>query len=163
MLGVTYLVADNYLLYNKDQEDSRDMIQTLFGSSISVDLSSLILRLAVGTLFIIHGYPKLTAAQRKQGGAWMKSVGMPAAMIPFGGFIELFGGLALILGLLTPIVAALSALWMLSTTWFSISKVKKKYAGGYENDIKMFFGALAPAPLRSGILLIDHPLGVLGG
>src|SRR5260370_526541 len=62
------------------------MIQTLFGNT--VDLPSLILRLAIGTLFIIHGYPKLTAAQRAQGGAWMKSQGMPAAMIPLGGFVN---------------------------------------------------------------------------
>src|SRR2546425_6669105 len=136
------------------------MIQTLFGSSISVDLSSLILRLAVGTLFIIHGYPKLTSAQRKQGGAWMKSVGMSATMIPFGGFVEFFGGIALILGLLTPIVAVLSALWMLSTTWFSISKVKKKYAGGYEIDVTLFLAALALALLGSGIFSIDQLLGL---
>jgi len=133
------------------------MIQTLF---TNIDLSSLILRLAVGTLFIVHGYPKLTAAQRAQGGAWMKSMGMPAAMVPFGGIAEFFGGLALILGILTPIVAVLSALWMLSTTWFSMSKLKKKYVGGYEIDITLLLAALALALLGSGIYSIDHLLGL---
>jgi putative oxidoreductase len=133
------------------------MIQTLFGSY--PDLASLLLRLAVGTLFIVHGYPKLTA-QRKQGEAWMKSVGMPAAMIPLGGVFEFFGGLALILGLLTPIVAVLSALWMLSTTWFSKSKLKKKYASGYEIDVTLLFIAIALALLGSGIYSIDHLLGL---
>src|SRR3989442_12147013 len=109
------------------------MIQTLFGSS--VDLPSLILRLAIGTLFIVHGYPKLTAAQRAQGGAWMKSMGMPAAMIPFAGVVEFFGGLALILGILTPIVAALSALWMLSTTCVATTKSKKENTVGFEKNI----------------------------
>jgi len=134
------------------------MIQTLFGSS--VDLPSLILRLAIGTLFIIHGYPKLTAAQRTQGGAWMKSMGMPAAMVPFGGVVEFFGGLALILGILTPIVAALAALWMLSTTWLVTTKAKKKYVGGYEIDITLLLAALALALLGSGIYSIDHLLGL---
>jgi len=134
------------------------MIQTLFGSF--VDLPSLILRLAIGTLFIVHGYPKLTAAQRAQGGAWMKSMGMPAAMIPFAGVVEFFGGLALILGILTPIVAALSALWMLSTTWLVTTKAKKKYVGGYEIDITLFLAALALALLGSGIYSIDHLLGL---
>ncbi|TMI16146.1 DoxX family protein [Candidatus Bathyarchaeota archaeon] len=134
------------------------MIQTLFGSS--VDLPSLILRLAIGTLFIVHGYPKLTAAQRAQGGAWMKSMGMPAAMVPFAGVVEFFGGLALILGILTPIVAALSALWMLSTTWLVTTKAKKKYVGGYEIDITLLLAALALALLGSGIYSIDHLLGV---
>jgi uncharacterized membrane protein YphA (DoxX/SURF4 family) len=134
------------------------MIQTLFGSS--VDLPSLILRLAIGTLFIIHGYPKLTAAQRTQGGAWMKSMGMPGALVPFGGVVEFFGGLALILGILTPIVAALSALWMLSTTWLVTTKAKKKYVGGYEIDITLLLAALALALLGSGIYSIDHLLGL---
>ena len=133
------------------------MIQTLF---TNIDLSSLILRLAVGTLFIVHGYPKLTAAQRTQGGAWMKSMGMPVAMVPFGGVVEFFGGLALILGVLTPIVAVLSALWMLSTTWFSMSRLRKKYVGGYEIDITLFLAALGLALLGSGIYSIDHLLGI---
>jgi len=90
----------------------------------------------------------------------MKGIGMPAAMIPFGGVVEFFGGLALILGLLTPIIAVLAALWMLSTTWFSINKVKKKYASGYEIDITLFLAALALALLGSGIFSIDHLLGL---
>jgi putative oxidoreductase len=134
------------------------MIQNLFG--VSPDLASFILRLAIGTLFMIHGYPKLTAAQRKQGGAWMKSVGMPAGMVAFGGIVEFFGGLALILGLLTPIIAVLASLWMLSTTWFSISKVKKKYASGYEIDVTILLVAIALALLGSGIYSIDHLLGL---
>src|SRR5439155_3987023 len=124
------------------------MIQTRF---TNIDLSSLVLRLAVGTLFIVHGYPKITAAQRTQGGAWMKSMGMPAAMVPFGGVVEFFGGLALILGILTPIVAALSALWMLSSTWFAMSKMKKIYVGGYEFDFTLFLVVLALCLIGNGI------------
>src|SRR5438094_10397784 len=107
------------------------MIQTLF---TNIDLSSLILRLAVGTLFIVHGYPKLTAAQRTQGGAWMKSMGMPVAIVTFGDVVDFFGGLALILGVLTQLVAVLTALWLLSTTWFSMGRLRKDYVGGMEID-----------------------------
>src|SRR5713101_3151700 len=99
------------------------MIQTLFGNT--VDLPSLILRLAIGTLFIIHGYPKLTAAQRAQGGAWLKSQGMPAAMIPLGGFVGFLDPIALIHVWLTPKIVVITELGMLGTTWCSISKVKK--------------------------------------
>src|SRR2546425_10878342 len=134
------------------------MIQTLFGSS--VDLPSLILRLAIGTLFIVHGYPKLTAAQRAQGGAWMKSMGMPAALIPFAGVVEFFGGLSLILGILTPIIAFLSALWMLATTWLSVTKIKKKYSGGLEIDITLLLASLALTFLGGGTFSIDHLIGL---
>lgn len=121
------------------------------------DFASILLRLAIGTLFIVHGYPKLTTHRN---GEWMKTVGMPTALVPFGGFVEFFGGLGLLFGLLTPIIAILSALWMLSTTWFSIAKVKKKYQGGYELDITLILLALALAFIGGGIFSIDHLIGL---
>ncbi|MBO0887978.1 DoxX family protein [Candidatus Bathyarchaeota archaeon] len=121
------------------------------------DLASILLRLAIGTLFMIHGYPKLTK-QRK--GEFMKTVGMPTALVPFAGFVEFFGGLGMLIGLLTPIIAVLSALWMISTTWFSIAKIKKKYQGGYELDITLILLALALAFIGGGTLSIDHLIGL---
>lgn len=123
-----------------------------------VDLSSLILRLAIGSAFMIHGYPKLR--QGEQGKGWMKSMGMPVALIPFAGVVEFFGGLGLVLGLLTPIVALLSALWMLSTTWLSVTKIKKKYQGGLEVDITLLLAALALTFLGGGTFSIDHLIGL---
>ena len=46
-----------------------------------VDLASIILRLAIGSAFMIHGYPKLK--KNEQGKGWMKSMGLPTALIPF--------------------------------------------------------------------------------
>ena len=119
----------------------------------SLDLASILLRLAVGTLFIYHGYPKLTSMRK---GEFMKSVGMPTGLVPFGGFVEFFAGLGLLVGLLTPIIAVLAALWMLSTTWFSIAKIKKKYMGGYELDITIILLSLALAFIGGGTFSIDH-------
>ena len=68
-------------------------IESLFG--VNADLASFILRVTVGSLFMIHGYPKL-GSQREAGRGFMKSTGMPANMIVFAGVVELFGGLALI-------------------------------------------------------------------
>ena len=123
----------------------------------NLDLTSILLRLAAGTLFLVHGYPKLTT-QRK--GEWMKQVGLPTALVPFAGFVEFFGGLGLLFGLLTPIIAFLSALWMLSTIWFSIAKVKKKYMQGYELDITLFLAALAIVFVGGGTFSIDHLIGL---
>jgi putative oxidoreductase len=123
----------------------------------SLDLASILLRLAVGTVFIYHGYPKLTSMRK---GEFMKSMGMPTVLVPFGGFVEFFGGLGLLLGLLTPIVATLSAVWMLSTTWFSIAKIKKKFMGGYELDIVLFLATLALAFIGGGTYSIDHLIGL---
>src|SRR3989442_2074305 len=92
-----------------------------------VDLASIILRLAIGSAFMIHGYPKLGSNELAK--RWMKSVGFPVPLVPFAGVVEFFGGLTLILGALTPVTAFLSALWMLSTSCLSVTKLKKKEQG----------------------------------
>jgi putative oxidoreductase len=133
------------------------MIETLFG--VNPDIAALILRLALGSLFIIHGYPKLTSG-RKQGEGWMKSMGLPTGLVGFAGFVEFFGGLGLVIGLLTPIVAVLFAVWMVGTTWLATSKLKKKYMGGWELDLTLLLVSLALAALGSGMISLDHLLGV---
>jgi putative oxidoreductase len=123
----------------------------------SLDLALILLRLAVGSLFVYHGYPKLTKMRE---GEWMKTIGMSTALVPFGGFVEFFGGLGLLVGLLTPIIAVLATLWMLSTTWFAKSKLKKKYFGGYELDITLLLAALALAFIGGGTFSLDHLIGL---
>lgn len=133
------------------------MIQTLFGSD--ANLASLLLRIAAGIIFLAHGYPKL-GSQRKMGADFMKSTGMPTWMAAFAAVAEFFGGLALILGIFTPIIALLFVLWMISTTWFAKTKLHKKLQGGYEFDLILMAGSLAIAILGSGIYSIDHLLGI---
>ena len=121
------------------------------------DIASILLRLAVASLFVYHGYPKLTSMRK---GEFMKTVGMPTGLVPFGGVVEFFGGLGLLIGLFTPIIAVLAGLWMLATTWFSIAKIKKKYMGGYELDITMVLLSLALAFIGGGTFSIDHLIGL---
>ena len=127
---------------------------------IHVSLAALILRLMIGVVFIIHGYPKFSATQRKQGGDWMKSMGMPAGFILLGAVVEFFGGIAILLGILTQVIAVLFAVWMLSTTWLSKVKMKKKFASGYEIDVVLLLASLALAAIGPGALSIDHLLGI---
>jgi len=122
-------------------------------------LAPLLLRIAVGTLFMVHGYPKLTKA-RKGTADWLKSMGIPGAFAAFAGFAEFFGGLALLVGFLTPLVAVLAALWMLSTTWLAKSKMKKAYVGGWELDITLVLATLAIALLGPGPVSLDSLLGI---
>jgi len=133
------------------------MIQTLFGSD--ANLASLLLRIAAGIIFLAHGYPKL-GSQRKMGTDFMKSTGMPTWMAAFAGVAEFFGGLGLILGIFTPIIALLFVLWMISTTWFAKTKLHKKLVGGYEFDLILLAASLAIVILGSGIYSIDHLLGI---
>jgi putative oxidoreductase len=66
----------------------------------------LILRLVVGTAFILHGWPKIQKPTSWMGDAVPGFLQLCAAVTEFG------GGIALILGLLTPLVALALAVQM---------------------------------------------------
>jgi len=133
------------------------MLEPIFGIHLSI--LALLLRLAIGSLYIYHGYPKLGAA-RKGTADWLKSIGFPGSFAAFAGVVEFFGGIALVIGLLTSVVAALSAIWMIATTWLSMAKIKKKYAGGYELDITLLLISLALAAIGGGRLSLDYLLRI---
>jgi len=73
----------------------------------------LLVRLVVGVAFILHGWPKI-----KQPFSWMEGMGAsvtpPGFLQAVGAFIEVGGGLLLILGLLTPLAALALALQMIA-------------------------------------------------
>jgi putative oxidoreductase len=57
----------------------------------------LLLRVGVGLLFMLHGYPKITHLKQ-----WSKGVKMPIALCFLSALSMLLGGFCLIIGLLTP-------------------------------------------------------------
>jgi len=126
-------------------------------STLGLDAASLILRLGLGAIFMIHGYPKLKDAG-KGAGQWLRGMGIPYGFGLFAGVVEFFGGIALLLGLLTPVVAALFAVWMIALIWFNAFKVKRKLVGGYELDVVLLISVLALAAIGGGVLSLDHLL-----
>ncbi len=121
----------------------------------------LVLRVVIGPLLMLHGYPKLTR-ERKQTEEFMKKTGMPPAMGSFGGFVEFFGGLAILVGLLTPLVALLMAIYMAVVTAFSITKLKKTLLTGlqpgYELDVLYILVLLTLAATGGGPISLDRLL-----
>lgn len=126
---------------------------------LQTDVAALLLRLALGGVFIIHGYPKLKDLG-KGAGQWLKGLGLPAGLGLVAGIVEFFGGIALIIGILTPIIAALFVLWTASLVWVSIAKIKKKFAGGYELDLLLLAFALALFAIGGGAFSVDHLIGL---
>ena len=57
---------------------------------------ALLARVLMAYIFIVAGWGKVTAYQATEG--YMESMGVPAAMLPLTIFVELGGGLALLLG-----------------------------------------------------------------
>ena len=81
-------------------------------------IASLVLRVPTGLILAAHGSQKLFGAFGGYGlegtGQWMASIGLePGVLMAFlAGSAEFFGGLALVLGLLTRPAAALTAFTM---------------------------------------------------
>ena len=80
------------------------------------DVAALVGRVALGALFVSHGWPKIKDITKPVG--FVKGTGWPggAAFAVLFTLLEFFGGLALIIGLLTQIVAVLFVLEMIATT-----------------------------------------------
>ena len=108
---------------------------------------------------MVEGYSK-SGAGRKENEDWLKSLGVNARFVPFAMTVEILGGVALLLGLLTPLAALLAALWMISTMWLRIVKDKEKFVGGYEIDVVIFLAALALAVIGGGMYSLDGLLGI---
>ena len=76
-------------------------------SSRSMSLGLAVLRIAVGAVFINHGYAKLFkfGFAGVTGAFTQMGVPLPGIMGPFVGLLEFFGGIALVIGLLTRLFA----------------------------------------------------------
>lgn len=131
------------------------MIQPLLVFS---DWGILILRVALGLILVAHGWPKIK--NLKGTAAWMGQTFKPgifwAAIVAITEFI---GGLCLIFGFLTQVVAFFVAIEFLVI----IFKVKKgkPLVDGFEFDLLVLASALILLTLGSGGFGLDSYLGIL--
>lgn len=114
----------------------------------------LVLRVALGAAFAIHGYPKI-GSRRDDIIDFMRTKGIPGPITMITGYFEFFGGLLMIIGLGVQIIGLLMALESLMTIFVSTRLLKKKYAQGYEIDVAYFAMALALFFLGAGALSVD--------
>src|SRR6266513_1206399 len=121
------------------------------------DVALLLLRVALGTVFIVHG----TAKQR----LWkmQPSAQMPAGFLRtlrFLSIAEPAGGLGVLVGFLTQLAALGLALVMLGALRFLITKVHRKFTGenvaGWEFEFLILLVALALAILGGGKYALDR-------
>ncbi|MGC5650275.1 UNVERIFIED_CONTAM: DoxX family protein [Kocuria sp. CPCC 205316] len=86
------------------------------GDSSAATLGLTVLRVVLGVTFLLHGWQKFTEWTIAGTQASFAQMGIPAAELaaPVAAVLELVGGLMLLLGLGTRVVAALLALSMLT-------------------------------------------------
>lgn len=125
-------------------------------SRLSLGLA--VLRVVVGVVFLVHGYQKLFLMGIPGVTGFFTQIGapLPGVTAPLVSVLEFAGGIALILGLLTPAVAALLAVNMLGAillvhlpNGFSASE------GGYEFVLTLLAASLALALTGPGAYALD--------
>ena len=125
------------------------------------DLGLVVLRVLLGVIFAAHGWQKLfvygiagvTGAFTKMGAP------LPAITGPLVGALELFGGIALALGLLTRLVALGLAVDMLGAIVLVHAAAGFFMPQGMEFVLALFAGAAALALTGAGAFSVDAALG----
>lgn len=120
-------------------------------------LGPFVLRLALGLIFFMHGWQKLTGGLDGVAG-FLGSLGFPLPMV-FAVLLiaaEVLGGLLLILGLWTGIVARILALVAI-VAWLTVHLQSGFFisAGGYEFIMLIFAGCIALAVMGPGRFALD--------
>jgi putative oxidoreductase len=124
---------------------------------------ALLLRVVVGASLVMHGYPKLRNPQATL--KWTGDLGVPAAATVAVIMLEFFGGIALILGFIVPIVAFFIALEMIGNIALKKTKMKAPYligenAAAYETDALYILLAVTMIVLGAGVFSLSAPLGI---
>ncbi len=120
-----------------------------------------VLRIALGFLFVAHGWQKFTEYTIAGTQASFAQMGVPAAEIaaPLVATLELAGGIALILGVFTRIAAAALAVNMVGALFLVHASAGVFVGnGGYELVLILGAASLALALAGAGRFSVDHAL-----
>ena len=125
-------------------------------------LGLLVLRVALATIFVYHGYPKLVhpdAAMRE----FFVQHGIPGYFVGLTGILECLGSGLLVIGLFTRPVALLLAFEMCVAIW----KVRLVHGvmavNEYQFELALMAACFALATVGAGVLSGDHLVFAKGG
>ncbi|NUK29368.1 DoxX family protein [Parageobacillus sp. VR-IP] len=92
------------------------------------------IRLVLGIILLVHGFTKFQGGIENTAG-FFSSIGLPGFLAYLVGEVELIGGILLILGLGTRIIAGAFAAIMVGAI-FTV-KLKSGFVGGYEFELAL--------------------------
>jgi putative oxidoreductase len=116
-------------------------------------LALLSLRIALGIIFMYHGYPKLAHPTAAMHSAFVEH-GLPGYFVQVAGIIETFGGGLLILGLFARPAGLLLALEMAVAIW-KVHSRSYFAVHEYEFPLAIAMASFAIATVGAGLISID--------
>jgi putative oxidoreductase len=134
-------------------------------SSSSVDLGLLVVRIAVGVVFVAHGYNHIFGGGKIAGTAqWFSSLGMrPGILHAWSASVaEVVGGMLLLAGLATPLASA-AVIGTMVVAWVTNHRTNGFFifrpGEGYEYVMTLTAVGVGLAGTGAGCYSLDYALG----
>ena len=133
--------------------------------NIYLDLTLVVVRLLLGVLMVVHGYQLLISkADRGMLIPMMRSLGVPRAAFEMAAILSFFGGIFMMLGLLTRLVSFFFIIFMASTIVLYITKLTVTMPmGAFDQYYKKSRGYIKGWELDTMIIAVSLILLMLGG
>jgi len=119
-----------------------------------ITFSPLPLRIIAGIAFILHGLPKLSGIGKTSG--FFGSIGLPPELALPIALLEIIGGFALIVGILTRIASILFIIEMIGA--ILAAKISKGFVGGYELELLLMFISISLLISGPGRISIEREI-----
>jgi putative oxidoreductase len=116
------------------------------------DYGLLPIRIIAGLTYIVHGLPKFLDVSGGYG--FFESVNLPPELFVPIALLEVVGGLAILLGILTRIASALLIIEMLGA--ILMVKLSKGFIGGYEFELLLISICISLVILGPGKISIEN-------
>lgn len=130
---------------------------------MDLDLASAVLRVVLGLTFVLHGWNHGFGAGGLDGTTgWFESIGLRPARLHamVSTYLELAAGIALVVGLFTPVAAA-AAIGIMLTAGVTVHRANGFFIfkEGYEYVLVLAASLVALAIIGPGRWSLDHVLG----